>query len=171
MVHNAPVTEQRNLDLSAAIARREAGDTDGAREALLVLAERFPGDVEIAYQAASIHDLLGLEAQAVPFYRTALDVPGLAEADRHGAFVGLGSTYRVLGRYRDSIATFRRGLAEFPGDATLRTFLAMSLYNTGEAEQAVGMLLKVLAETSGDEQVRGYRRAIEYYADNLDEVV
>ena len=30
-------------------------------------------------------------------------------------------------------------------------------------------LLKVTATTSADPQVQGYRRAIEYYADNLDE--
>jgi hypothetical protein len=32
-------------------------------------------------------------------------------------------------------------------------------------------VLKALAATSGDPRVQSYRRAIEYYADNLDETV
>ena len=138
---------------------------------MLRLAEQCPEDVEVAYQTAWAHDSLGAEAEAVPFYETALASPGLSATDRHGAFVGLGSTYRVLARYRDAIATFRRGLGEFPGDAALQTFLAMALYNTGEAQDAVSTLLKVLTATTTDTGVQAYRRAIDYYADNLDEVV
>ena len=45
----------------------------------------------------------------------------------------------------------------------------MALYNVGESREAVRTLLKVVATTSTDPQVRKYRRAIDYYADNLDE--
>jgi hypothetical protein len=45
----------------------------------------------------------------------------------------------------------------------------MTLHNVGESGEAVRGLLKVLAATSADPRVRGLRRAIEYYADNLDE--
>ena len=50
---------------------------------------------------------------------------------------GLGSTYRILGRYQDAVRT----------------------------------LLTLLAETSGDRQVQEYRKAIEYYAGDLDRTV
>lgn len=93
---------------------------------------------------------------------------GLSAESRRGAFAGLGSTYRVLGRYDLAVATVRRGLEEFPEDDALRTFLTMALYKTGETREAVGMLLKLLAATSEDPQVRRYRRAIEYYADDQD---
>ncbi|MFJ4101010.1 tetratricopeptide repeat protein [Amycolatopsis japonica] len=106
---------------------------------------------------------------AAPFSEQALAGEGLSTEDRHGVFVGLGSTYRVLGRYEESLATLRRGLGEFPDDAALRTFLAMALYNVGEAHEATGTLLKVLAATSADDGVRRYRRAVEYYADHLDD--
>jgi hypothetical protein len=53
--------------------------------------------------------VLRLEAEAVPFYERALNATGLSRDDRHGAFLGLGSTYRVPGRYDRSSATFRRG--------------------------------------------------------------
>lgn len=158
----------RDDELTEAVRLREAGSREEARALLLDLSERHPGDAEIAYQTAWVHDALGLEAEAVPFYERALGGTGLAAADRLGAFTGLGSTFRVLGRYDEALETFRRGLAEFPGDTGLRTFMAMALYNAGQSREAVGTLLKVLAET---EAVGRYRRAVDYYADNLDETV
>ncbi len=152
-----------------AIRLREQG-TDEARLRLIELAERNPKDAVIAYQTAWAHDSLGFEAEAAPYYERALAAEGLSAEDRHGVFLGLGSTYRVLGKYEDSLRTLRRGLGEFPGDTALRTFLAMALHNVGEARDAMGTLLKVLAETSADAKVQRYRRAIEYYADHLDDV-
>jgi tetratricopeptide (TPR) repeat protein len=149
--------------------RLRAEGTPQARERLVSLVDRYPQDAAIAYQTAWAHDSAGLEAAAVPFYEQALNGSGLSADDRHGAFLGLGSTYRVLGRYDLSLATLRRGLAEFPDNMALRTFLAMALYNVGESREAVRKLLKVTASTSADPQVQAYRRAIEYYADNLDE--
>ncbi|MFD4143119.1 MULTISPECIES: tetratricopeptide repeat protein [unclassified Streptomyces] len=160
--------ERLDATLTQAVQLREAG-TRQACEQLLSLSDRYPQEAAIAYQAAWAHDVLGLEAEAVPFYERALSGSGLSAEDRHGAFLGLGSTYRVLGRYDLSLATLRRGLEEHPRDAALQTFLAMALYNVGESREAVRTLLKVMAATSADPQVQGYRRAIEHYADHLDE--
>lgn len=159
---------------SAEAARAEAvrlreRKTPQAHEELVSLAARRPHDAAVAYQAAWAHDALGLEAEAVPYYERALAGTGLAEQDRHGAFLGLGSTLRVLGRYREAREVLDRGLGEFAQDAALRTFLAMTLYNLGESREAVGTLLRVTAATSEDPRVRAYRPAIEYYADHLDE--
>ncbi|MFG3441653.1 tetratricopeptide repeat protein [Nonomuraea sp. NPDC047897] len=158
----------RDDELTEAVRLRAAGSLDEARELLLGLAARHPADAEIAYQTGWVHDALGLEAEAVPFYERALDGADLASADRLGAFTKLGSTLRVLGRHDEALEVFRRGLAEFPGDQGLRTFMAMALYNAGQSREAVGTLLKVLAETDA---AGGYRRAIAYYADHLDEIV
>ncbi|MGW7056446.1 tetratricopeptide repeat protein [Streptomyces sp. NPDC054887] len=160
--------QERDATLAAAVRLREEGRAGEARVLLVDLAERFPRDAEIAYQTAWAHDVLGLEREAVPFYERALAVPGLPAADRHGVFLGLGSTYRVLGSYEQALRTLRLGLAEFPGDPALESFLAMALYNTGQGREAVRTLLRTLAATSGDPGVRQYRRAIEQYADDLD---
>ncbi|MGK5642777.1 tetratricopeptide repeat protein [Streptomyces sp. URMC 126] len=157
-------------ELARAVRLREQGRAGQAREALLELASRHPEDAEIAYQTAWAHDVLGLEREAVPFYERALGGPGLSRDSRHGAFLGLGSTHRVLGAYGEAVRTLRRGLEEFPDDPALRAFLAMALYNEGEGREAVRLLLKALAGTSEDPRVRRYRRAIEYYADDLDGV-
>ncbi|MEU8246417.1 tetratricopeptide repeat protein [Nonomuraea sp. NPDC048916] len=157
-----------DAELAHAVRLREEGDREAARELLLELSRRHPDDPEVAYQTAWVHDALGLESEAVPFYERALAGEGLAAGDRLGAFTGLGSTLRVLGRFGEALAVFERGLAEFPDDPGLRVFKAMALYNSGQAREAVGTLLKVLAAA---EQVGGYRRAVEYYADHLDETV
>jgi tetratricopeptide (TPR) repeat protein len=159
---------ERGDELARAVELREAGKRDEARELLVALAARHPDDAEVAYQTAWVHDALGLEAEAVPFYVRALAGDGLSAEDRLGAFLGLGSTYRVLGRVAESLETFERGLAEFPGDAGLRTFNAMALYNSGRAREAVSTLLSVIAES---DRAGGYARAISYYAENLDETI
>ncbi|WP_219508214.1 tetratricopeptide repeat protein [Nonomuraea ceibae] len=158
----------RNDDLAMAVRLREEGRKEEARTALLALAERYPDDAEVACHTAWVHDSLGLEAEAVPYYERALAGDGLTPGDRLGAFTGLGSTLRVLGRVAESRALFRRALEEFPGDPGLRVFEAMALYNAGESREAVSALLKLLVEAG---HVGGYERAVAYYADNLDETV
>jgi tetratricopeptide (TPR) repeat protein len=159
---------ERDTALARAVRLREEGQAEQAREELVGLAERYPEDAGIAYQTAWAHDVLGLEREAVPFYERALTGAGLSHEDRHGAFLGLGSTHRVLGRYEAAVRTLRQGLEEFPGDPALQAFLAMALYNTGEGREAVRLLLKTLAASSGDRRVQDLRRAIEHYADDLD---
>ncbi|WP_049578744.1 tetratricopeptide repeat protein [Streptomyces sp. SBT349] len=158
----------RDERLARAVRLRERGANEEARAHLLALAAEVPQDPEVAYQTAWVHDRLGLEAEAVPFYERALAAPGLSDEDRLGALLGLGSTYRTLGRHAEAVATLRSGAAEFPGDGALRTFLAMALYNTGEHHEAMRLLLTLLADTSTDPEIRSYREAIEMYARDLD---
>ncbi|GAA2486112.1 tetratricopeptide repeat protein [Streptomyces gobitricini] len=138
------------------------------RRELLDLVARDPDDARVNYRAACVHDRLGLEAEAIPFYERCLAGTGLPDEDRRGALLGLGSTYRVLGQYARAVETFRRGVAEYPDDGGLRTFLAMALYNTGDHHEAMGILLDLLATTSQDPSVQQYRRAIDLYAKDLD---
>ena len=186
--------EEKTSLLAEAVALREGGRKEEAREALVALGALHPDDAEIAYQTAWAHDVLGLEAEAVPYYERALGGPetgtetgtgtgtetgtgtgtatgtatGLTSEDRRGALLGLGSTYRVLGRYEDAVALLTGAAREFPEDGALRTFLAMALYNTGQHHESVRTLLRLLAATSEDPSVRAYKRAIEHYAEDLD---
>jgi tetratricopeptide (TPR) repeat protein len=153
----------------AEIARlRGEGKAQEALPLLLKLVATHPDDPSVNYLCASVHDRLGLEREAVPYYETAL-ANGLAEEDRSGAFLGLGSTLRSLGEYERAIEVFRTGIGEFPDGRHLRVFLAMALYNVGQYGEAMGLLLRELGETSSDPEIAGYRRAILFYADRLDE--
>ncbi|MEV0323727.1 tetratricopeptide repeat protein [Streptomyces sp. NPDC050658] len=162
------MTGQRDRLLAEAVRLREDGRREEARERLLALCEQFPLDADVAYQTAWVHDTLGLEAEAVPHYVRAVEQPGLSADDRRGALLGLGSTYRVLGRYAEAVTTLRDAAEEFPDDGALRTFLAMALYNTGRTHDAMELLLTLLAATSRDPDVSAYRPAIEHYAKDLD---
>lgn len=182
MSTNPPRDPALTAELTTAVRLRERGDEESRREAaarLAGLSAELPDDAEVAYQAAWAHDVLGLEAEALPFYQRALGRPddggrpprtaptALSEADRRGALLGLGSTYRVLGRYPESVAVLREGCAAYPADGALRAFLAMSLFNTGEHEESMRLLLTLLADTSTDAGVRDYRAAIAFYAEDL----
>ncbi|MFE6759462.1 tetratricopeptide repeat protein [Streptomyces sp. NPDC057684] len=160
----------RDASLARAVRLREDGLREEARERLVALSARFPDDAEVAYQTAWVHDALGLEADAVPYYVRALAGSGLSADDRRGALLGLGSTYRTLGRYPEAVAMLSGGVTEFPEDNALQTFLAMALYNVGRAHDGMRLLLTVLAETSGDPDLIAYRPAIEHYAKDLDAV-
>ncbi|MEU7895704.1 tetratricopeptide repeat protein [Nonomuraea sp. NPDC049152] len=155
----------KNEELARAAALREEDRHEEARELLVALSAQHPDDGDVARATAYVHDSLGLEHEAVPYYERALE---LGADDRIGLFTGFGSTLRVIGRYDDALAVLERGLAEFPGDPSLRAFKAMALYNTGQDREAVSTLLKLLAEGG---QTGGYARAVAYYADNLDEIV
>ncbi|MGE7589031.1 tetratricopeptide repeat protein [Peribacillus sp. NPDC101480] len=114
-------------------------------------------------------DILGLEVKAVPYYEAALEL-GLPEEDAKGAYLGLGSTYRTIGEYEKSRRTLESGLAKFPGDKALLVFRAMAFYNLGQHDLAMESLLKIIAETSRDQEIQSYAKAIKFYSDKLDKV-
>jgi thioredoxin-like negative regulator of GroEL len=93
----------------------------------------------------------------------------LLEPDaRRGAFTGLGSTNRTLGRFAEARDALEQGLAEFPDANEMRVFLAMADHNLGQSRKAVESLLSLLAQTTNDPAIAVYRRAIEFYAQDVD---
>jgi tetratricopeptide (TPR) repeat protein len=155
-------------DLTRAIRLRKEGRAEETRAILLELAAERPDDPQVQYQCAWVHDSLGREREAVPFYERAI-AGGLSGRDLEGAFVGLGSTYRSLGEYRRAVETLREGVARFPENRAMEVFLAMALYNVGEHREATESLLRTLSETSADRGISAYKEAILFYAGRLDE--
>ncbi|MFZ0015509.1 MAG: tetratricopeptide repeat protein [Acidimicrobiia bacterium] len=153
--------------LAEAIALREGGEDQAALAALLELHAEEPQHPVVNLQCAWIHDKLGLESEAVPFYEQALE-GGLEGDDLRAALLGLGSTYRALGRYPESLRTLERGSAEFPHEHAMSVFRAMALYNNGLTKEGCQLLLTVLIETTSDDSIVSYRGAIEEYARDLD---
>lgn len=135
---------------------------------LKALLAEAPNDPVLNYQAAWTCDSWGKEGDAIPFYEAALK-HGLAGEDRSSAYLGLGSTYRCLGKYDRSLAVLSAGIAEFPEYRALRTFRALTLYNLGMRAQAVGSLLTQLIETTSDPSIKAYSRALAFYSDKLDQ--
>jgi tetratricopeptide (TPR) repeat protein len=157
--------------MSLARARQlRANDRHAEAKGLLVaLVAQNPDDAELQYEAACVHDFLGEEASAIAYYRAALLGP-LSEENLRGAYLGLGSTYRALGRYAEAEATLRLGLERFPHANEMKVFLAMTLHNLGQSKAAVECLLTVLAETSSDRDIQAYRTAIDSYAQDIERI-
>jgi tetratricopeptide (TPR) repeat protein len=158
--------------LASAIKLRDSENHKEARQLLLELHAEFPEDPQVNYGSvlpcAWIHDLLGLEREAIPFYEKAIQI-GLADDDLKSALLGLGSTYRCIGEYQKSIETFQHALTLFPNLHEFNVFLGMAYYNTGEYSKAMELLLHSLADTSDDTGILRYRRAIRFYSDKLDQ--
>lgn len=152
-----------SAELAKAKELKVAGKPDAAREILLGLLGHYPDNAEVAYQCAAVHDFLGLEAEAVPFYEKAIAL-GLANEDLAGATLGLGSTYRCLKDYEKSSAVLRDGVNRFPKDWGIKVFLAMTYHESGRHNEAMELLLNALAETSADPAIQKYKRAIAHYA-------
>ncbi|MGV8927216.1 MAG: tetratricopeptide repeat protein [Ewingella sp.] len=124
---------------------------------------------QLLYKVASLYDIIGLEQQAVPFYEAAIKCH-LGGEDLRDAYLGLGSTYRTLGRYQESLETFDEGLRLFPDANDIRMFRAMTLYNLGHAKQAVSQLLLLMTESSTLQEIIRYKKAITHYSHDLDRI-
>ena len=149
------------------LSLRRAGKHEEACALAVSLAVQSPGDAELQYEAACVHDFLGREAQAIPFYLAALR-GGLSVEKLRSSYLGLSSTYRALGQYAAAERTARDGLARFPDAAEIGALLAMTLHNLGQSKQAVEMLLTLLAQTSADPRIQHYRDAILFYAQDVE---
>lgn len=150
-------------------ARQDQAILEEARQLLLELAAAYPNDAAIVFQLAVVHDNLGLEREAIPFYTQALAL-GLSGPDLERAYLGLGSTYRILGEYQLAEETLRQGVQAFPQNRAIQIFLAMTLYNRQQHREAMELVLSNLMETTSDEKLQYFKRPIVYYATHLDEV-
>ena len=154
--------------LASAIKLRESQKHQEARQLLLELHSEFPEDPQVNYQCAWIHDLLGFEKEAIPFYEKAIQT-GLSNEDLKSALLGMGSTYRCIGEYQKSIETFQQARTLFQDSHEFNVFLGMAYYNIGNYSKAMEILLNSLADTSRDEGILRYQRAIRFYSDKLDQ--
>lgn len=156
-------------EIKTAIDLRNEGKHKESNELLLKLIEDYPDDAFINYQCAWSFDVLGLEVEAVPFYEAAIQL-GLSGKDLEGAILGLGSTYRTIGDYEKSKTIFLKGMELFPSNRAIQVFYSMTLYNLKDHGSAMELLLKCLIDTTKDEEILSYKKAINFYKDHLDHI-
>jgi tetratricopeptide (TPR) repeat protein len=155
--------------LERAVRLRRAGELEAARTILLKLLERNPEDPTVNYQRAWVHDRMGRKREAIPLYERAIE-RGLSGANLAGAVLGLGSSYRAVGNHAKAAEVLRGGVARFSQNRAMQVFLAMAFHDLYEHDQAVGLLLRNLAETSSDPEISAYKEALSCYANRLDEI-
>jgi predicted Zn-dependent protease len=152
--------------LAEAIALYDAGHAAEALPLLVELADELPDDAVTQVHTAWTHDSLGFEAEAVAYYERALAL-GLPEPELQGLVLGLGSTYRNVGRLDESVALLRRGVRDYPDNAAMRCFLALALLSSGEPNDALATALDVVLDTCPSPSVERYRRSLSWYRDDL----
>jgi tetratricopeptide (TPR) repeat protein len=157
-----------NNKLDKALALRKNGNHKESNELLSELVKEFPDDALYNYQCAWSFDVLGEEEKAVPFYENAIKI-GLPSKDMEGAILGLGSTYRALGEYEKSKDIFVKGTELFPDNHVIKVFYSMTLYNLKEHSKAMELILKCLINTTNDNEILSYKKALDFYSDKLDQ--
>ena len=154
--------------LLEAVELRKSGLKEEALDAVKLYLEENPDDPQGNYQCAWCCDVLEREKEAVGYYVKAIR-NGLEGEDLEGAYLGLGSTYRCLGEYDKAEEIFIEALEVFPDNLEFEVFYAMVLYNLERHSEAMERVLKVIANSSEDENIRSYREAILFYSNKLDE--
>ena len=151
-----------------AVELRQSGKVKEALNIFIELLNDHPEQAEVNYQCAWCCDLLGEESSAVPYYEKALAL-GLTDESSKGAMLGLGSTYRTLGKYEQSKKLLEQAIERFPDELHFQVFYAMTLYNLQEHAKAMDILLKCITKSSQNEDILAYKNAINFYADKLDQ--
>ncbi len=156
------------MNLDKAVKLRSEGKLEESNKMLINLVNENPDDAIINYQCAWSYDVLEKETDAIAYYENAIRL-GLPDEVLKEAYLGLGSTYRTIGEYEKSKKTLELAMNKFK-DNSLKVFYAMTLYNLENYSESMNILLKLLAETSKDNTIKGYSRAIEFYSDKLDQI-
>lgn len=154
--------------LLKAIQLRKDGKPDQALILLTELLKSNPSDPATNYQLAWTCDVMGKESEAAPFYEKAIS-NGLTGEDRKAAMLGLGSTYRCLGEYQKSLNVFDQAVSEFSEDRSLKVFRALTLHNLGLSEDSIRQILVQLLDTTNDQAIKAYDKALRFYSDRLSE--
>ncbi|MGM0844099.1 MAG: tetratricopeptide repeat protein [Bacillota bacterium] len=153
--------------LSEAITKLKNKKYEEAKVMLEQLVQLSPEDPEINFYLASANDALGLEKSAIPYYRRAIE-NGIQGERREAAYIQLGSSYRCIGEYHLAKEVLCTGMEQFPKNPALKVFYAMTLYNLGDHKESFTLLLNTLINSSGDEWLKKYEKALKFYGEDID---
>lgn len=123
--------------------------------------ERPAGDAAALFELGGVHDALGLEDDAIPYYRQAIEA-GLEGERATRVFIQLASTLRNVGASAEAVATLESMPTAGNDEAARQAFLALALYDEGRFGDALRTALLALIPT-----LDAYGRALKEYAEDL----
>jgi tetratricopeptide (TPR) repeat protein len=153
-------------ELDAIVGARAHGQLKEVLPRLRQLDARHPNVAEIAYQLAWTCDVVGQDTDALAYYEKAVAL-GLPKNELAGALLGLGSTLRRLGHFERSASVLHSARLQFPDNREFDAFLALTLHADGKPAEALRFALDALCDTSEDQGIRAYQRAIRHAASKL----
>ena len=139
----------------------EIGDNILLERIDALVAERPDSDAEAAFEAASVRDSVGMEADAAVWYQKALDL-GLDGGNRSRTFIQYASTLRNLGRYDEALALLDRLEPENELTDAASATRALVLVSMGRATEGAGVAIAALAP-----HLPRYQRSMANYAKDL----
>jgi len=149
---------------------RRADKLEESQNILLELLEQHPDNPLVLFEVGGSFDVLGEEKQGIPYYLKAIK-SGLDGDDLQECLVCLGSSYRLIGEFEKAIEALKKAVDQFPDNNSGQVFLALAYYSDGYEDEAVKILLDVLLKTTQDENILAYADTLDYYKDNLDEIL
>ena len=139
----------------------EIGDNILRERIDALVAERPVDDPEAAFEAASVRDSTGLEAEAAVEYQRALDL-GLGEPNRGRTFIQYASTLRNLGRYDEALALLDQLEPDNELADAASAVRALILVSAGRPVEGAAIAIAALAS-----HLPQYQRSMSNYAADL----
>jgi tetratricopeptide (TPR) repeat protein len=147
---------------------RDEDRLEESQELLFELLQELPGDPDVLFEVGGSFDVMGLEPEAIPYYRQAIEA-GLEGETLSECLICLGSSQRLVGDFQDAVGTLEEALEDFPDSESIKAFLALAYYSNQQYEESVGLLLDLVVRTTSDEELLAYADTLDYFKDNLDE--
>ncbi len=155
-------------DLTIIRHLKSKGRYQEAKDQLAAWLEAEGDNPRLVLEMAFTLDNLGEEMEAIGYYQRAFDL-GLDISQRADAYIGLGSSLKVLGRTWESRKVLEEGLAEFPSHPSMRVFYGLTLFQDGNPADALRQILEVTIREVTHTEFTPYRKTLQYYCDHLTE--
>lgn len=148
---------------------RRQDELEESQALLISLLEKYPENPTILFEVGGSFDVLGDTDEAISYYEDAIEM-GLDGPDLQECMICLGISYRGIGNAQHAVEILEDAALKFPGDSSVKAFLALSYYSNEQYSDAVQLLLELILNTTSDEQILAFADTLEYYKENLDEV-
>lgn len=158
------MTDDWSQRIAAVWADETLDDLERVEAIDAIAAERPAGDARALFERAGARDSAGIEGEAEPLYRAALEA-GLDDEHRPQAVIQLASTIRNLGKLDESLELLRAEYERDPGGSlhdAAAAFYALALVSSGDAVRAASVALTALAP-----HLPRYTRSVTGYAREL----
>ena len=156
--------------LQIALEMRRDGELLKSNKLLKELVLKHSDHALLHYECAWSCDLLGLEDEAIHFYRRALEL-GLSGKEAVDTYGQVGSMYRLQGRLAESKELLMEGISKFSyseDSGLLKTLYAFTLYDLGEPGDAMRWMTEALLDTAVDRGIIDNHRMLQHLGSNLD---
>lgn len=139
-----------------------------SQDLLFELLDALPEDPDVLFEVGGSFDVMGLEPEAIPYYRQAIEY-GLEDEALTECMICLGSSQRLVGEFQDAVETLEEAVELYPMSESAKAFLALAYYSNEQYEEAMSLLLDLIIRTTKDDELLAYADTLDYFKDNLDE--